>query len=792
MVTANLLKQLKPSLIICLLTISSHVMCQELYPAHEIGITIPRPAEERVKKNALDTKRVQLKRSDSVCAVFITPINKFPGYIRKVEIQTTDSLSGQHKIKIQKKSIRKSLIEWQDITIPTVSARLDGNDNYLKRATRYQTNVKRFVEGKNGGPSVMNQWQRLATFTLPPGSRVQKMKVQTGLFKKQEYEFDSVVASASHRLPAIDDYNCVKFDRFYERKQLNGYGLENLKYFPYSPPRNKVEKKTFEVYFEKGKSTVTPEELSAIIDYLKLNNLTILRATIEGYSSIEGTKAENGKLQKERARLLLKTLQLHNNEPILNDTVLVHDGWNELQKAVCETPFEWLESLTKEALIQRLDHDATLREEIEPYLKAQRKATLTLTLSRSLSIEEIMKRLTTDFNLAANLLRNPLSIGVYQVNEKKIMGILAYADGLAKAGNISYKALGELVDNSPTPECTRVLLFYHIIKTLEEKKREHEQLDTLFRHYKWNNMFEVANINIVSLIRSTKSQEEKRIRLRQAVDVQYYTFKYIEDGLLDVSVLRRINYPNNKSFYGLLLNQHAFLYEYAKNHPIDEADSTSTESSLTRPIASLDRKYINQPEFISKLVSQDFINPMLNPITFDDSPKNDRYFFLKTLFITRDEKIREYVQTSDDMIEFDLFHFIHIQMNNWDAYSNHFYDKDIELHELHKLIRMLKSVNKRICTPVVNQLYLDYHLKALYYLSQYWNPMNNAHVKIADESLAYIANYYMTRKEKVDPILEEKIKQQLNLFYWLPSRKPSTSYYKSPTNLNVNPDHSNP
>ena len=130
------------------------------------------------------------------------------------------------------------------------------------------------------------------------------------------------------------------------------------------------------------------------------------------------------------------------------------------------------------------------------------------------------------------------------------------------------------------------------------------------------------------------------------------------------------------------------------------------------------------------------------------------------------------------MIEFDLFHFIRIQMNNWDPYSNHFHDQDIQLNQLHKLIQKLKSINERICTPVVNQLYLDYHLKALYYLSLYWNPLNSEHVKIADQSMAYIGNYYMARKEKMDPILEEKIKHQLNLFYWLPSRNASVLYYK--------------
>lgn len=780
----GILKKLKPALILCLLTVSSHMMAQDLYPEHELGVTVPTQHSGRGKKNKLATKRVQLKMADGVYSVFITPVNKIPQYIRKVEIQTTDSLSQQHKIKIRKRSIQKSLIEWQDVTIQALSGKLVGEDNYLPLMAKYKTNTSRFIDGKSGGRTVMSQWQRLAAFSLPAGSSIQKMKVKAGLLKKQEYILSSAVASASKHLPAVDDDDCVPFNRFYERKKLAGYGLENLKYLPYSLPRNKTVRKIYEVYFEEGKSTLSEEALNSITDHLKANNLTIFRATVEGYSSIDGTFAENEKLQKERARLLLRTLQRYNNEPILNDTVMTHDGWEELRKAVAKSPLQWIDSLTKEDLIQRLGCDATLRGELEPYLKSQRKAKLTLALSGAFSTGEIMKRLTTDFDHAANLLRNPLNIGVYQISEKKIMGILAYAEVLAQAGKISYEQIAELADNSTSPERTRVLLFYHTIKTLVEKKTNHEQLDTLFSQYKWNNVFEVANDNIISLIQDTNSHQERRIRLRQAVDVQYYTFKYIEEGLLDVSVLNNIQYPNNKTFYGLQLNHYAFLHEYAKHHSlpendiIDEVGPPPFEINPDAPIASLDGKYISQPDFLSKLVSQDFINPMVSPATFDSGPKSDYYFFLKTLFVTKDEKIREFVQTSDQMIEFDLLHFIRLQMHSWNPYSNHFYDQDIQLNELHGLVKKLKSINGRICTPVVNQLYLDYHLKALYYLSLYWNPLNSEHVKIADESMGFIANYYKARKAKMDPMLEEQIKQQLNMLYWLPSRKASVLYYK--------------
>jgi hypothetical protein len=89
---------------------------------------------------------------------------------------------------------------------------------------------------------------------------------------------------------------------------------------------------------------------------------------------------------------------------------------------------------------------------------------------------------------------------------------------------------------------------------------------------------------------------------------------------------------------------------------------------------------------------------------------------------------------------------------------------------------MLKGIDGRICRPLVNQLYLDYHLKALHYLTIYYEPGNPKHTEIAQQSLAFISGYYIRNAAKVTPRLSLYLLHQLNAFYALPGQNEATRY----------------
>lgn len=98
---------------------------------------------------------------------------------------------------------------------------------------------------------------------------------------------------------------------------------------------------------------------------------------------------------------------------------------------------------------------------------------------------------------------------------------------------------------------------------------------------------------------------------------------------------------------------------------------------------------------------------------------------------------------------------------------------------MHKLITMLKRADKRICRATVNNLYLNYHLKALHYLSQYYEPGNSKHTEIAQQSLAFISRYYSQHANAVTPRLSLYLLHQLNAFYVIPGQYDATWYARN-------------
>lgn len=66
---------------------------------------------------------------------------------------------------------------------------------------------------------------------------------------------------------------------------------------------------TFSFYYEPGKTLASVPSFETYKDFLKKNHITITDLEIVGYSSVDGTKKENDRLQQARAQNILTTLQ---------------------------------------------------------------------------------------------------------------------------------------------------------------------------------------------------------------------------------------------------------------------------------------------------------------------------------------------------------------------------------------------------------------------------------------------------------------------------------------------------
>lgn len=707
-----------------------------------VVVTVPQNLVAYNKNRKLKSYRPQMLLDSSGMQVRMTQIGKLPKGLKKVQARYKNIKGKSEVITFRK-------------------------DSMLSRIKMDQLS----------GDILKYQWHSL-TATRPPNTdETVSFRIKQGWFKKYTFTTDTLPVTQLSGFPAIDVNPCEPFDRFYARKQLKGYGLDKFKYEAYKIPNRKIIRQSFEIFFDRNKATLADSELQPIIDYLKKNDLSILNIRIEGYSSIEGDSVLNSRLHQKRAQKLVSLLQKYNNEPVFRDTLILAEAWEPFRNSIRHTPYKWLDTLSNSAIRNRINSDDELLEQIEPYLKPLRRGKISIDLSGKFTNEDIAERLKGDFNRVALELKKANTSGKPDfVREAKLLGMIQYLDAMVQAGNASHEELADLVDESPFPEQTRILLFYHFIKTQEESKTQFisNNLDSLFADREWNNIFWVAHTNIIELIYEARKVEDRARRLRQAVDIQYYTIKYIEAGLLDPEVLCSIKYPIERVFYGMKLNHYAIAYALSKNYDFPcYGFEKDTIKAIVQPAAFNEQKLNDFIEEESQRMEYDHVN---RKGTFDISEKGDYYFFIKTLFLSRDKSILEFVRTSDNFAEFDLYYLLRLTLDESNPFTNHYYDSDIQLAEIGRLISQLQFINKRICPLQLSQLYLDYHFKTMIYLQEHFIPGNKEQVRLAERSFHYISNYYQRRSNLLFPKLTVYLVDVLNNFYWLPTRKASTEY----------------
>jgi outer membrane protein OmpA-like peptidoglycan-associated protein len=731
-------------IIIFFLIICSELPAQVLKSAETdyVVVTVPQNIKKYEKNKKLRRFR-PLFYADSNVYFQVTQMDKFPKNWRKLKMQYTDENTGE----------KESWSFRQDTILDFVASRFRGR--------------------------LKHHWLSLASGRLNNINETVSVSVRQNLFKNYIFATDTVSKVEASSLPAIDMNPCKPYDRLYARKQLNGYGLDQIRYSPYSIQNRKIIRKSFDVYFEKDKSTINPDDLSAIIDYIRNNNLSILNLSIEGYSSVEGDSARNVELHKRRAKSLISILQRYNNEPITRDTVIYAEAWDAFRLSIVNTKFSGMLCLTNAQIRSQINSDKELLYALEPYLKSLRRGKLMLTLAGKFTNEELMKRLKRDFNQASK------GFGVNRHSEKailttewKMLGIIKYADQLQQQGQTTYSDLAKLVDECPYNAEARILLFYHMIKTQEMEHDERDEtvsLDSLFKKRHWNNSFLVANVNLISLLSHASTAADRIKRMRQANDVQYYTIKYIEGGLLDPAVLCEVEYPNQKMFHGLKLNHYAIAYKLWQEGVSLPCYGFPEKKDIKFAAVSTDEML---DDFIERADIGDTTPMSLagDAPSFDLSEKGDYYYFIKTLFFTRDKSILEFVNQSDNHVEFDLYNLLRMNVDNWDPIRNHFYDADIQIPQMYNLISNLRSRDRFICRIDVNQLYLDFYVKCLNNAKVNDISGNGDKIKIADASLSFLQRYYVAHAKSLFPKLTLYVSGFMNSCYHLPTRKASTQY----------------
>ena len=142
-----------------------------------------------------------------------------------------------------------------------------------------------------------------------------------------------------------------------------------------------MNKFTFTIPFERNKSQYNDEDIKPFLDSLSLNRFDLKKIEIVAYSSIDGGKKGNQIIQQKRAKSILDAIQKYKIQDV-ETKITTQEDWDGFYESIKGSPYEKeLAKFSKEELRKLINSD-TLAYNLEPYLEAQRKAKVTLTVEK--------------------------------------------------------------------------------------------------------------------------------------------------------------------------------------------------------------------------------------------------------------------------------------------------------------------------------------------------------------------------------------------------------------------------
>lgn len=158
-----------------------------------------------------------------------------------------------------------------------------------------------------------------------------------------------------------------------------------------------AKKLDFTIPFEKNKSNYTKEDLLPLYDSMSLNLYDIQRIKIRAYSSVEGSKANNIRLQEMRAKSIVDALQEFQSDEIVYD-ISSAENWLEFYDDIKGTAFQNLSDLSKEAVKNKLTNKE-FSAKMEPILGKHRKAVVSIEIEKKTTFKGLTEQqIVVEFN----------------------------------------------------------------------------------------------------------------------------------------------------------------------------------------------------------------------------------------------------------------------------------------------------------------------------------------------------------------------------------------------------------
>ncbi len=171
---------------------------------------------------------------------------------------------------------------------------------------------------------------------------------------------------------------------------------------------------SFTVPFEQGKFRYDYEDIKPLIDSVTSDAFTVQSAKIEAFSSLEGNRSSNERLQKLRARSIINAME-YNQRSEIESEIKTNENWALFHQQIeSENALKDLRGLDEAKIRQKLANKEYARS-IEPFLAEQRYAKIKLTAKVDVTGKEVGNFLISEFSR----LRDSVSMDLNSVGMRK-------------------------------------------------------------------------------------------------------------------------------------------------------------------------------------------------------------------------------------------------------------------------------------------------------------------------------------------------------------------------------------
>jgi hypothetical protein len=267
---------------------------------------------------------------------------------------------------------------------------------------------------------------------------------------------------------------------------------------------------TFRVPFEKNKYTYKQEDIEPFLKALNEPDFSINEVLIAAYSSIEGSDADNQKLQQKRAESISDALKQRQKRPI-KTTITTSNNWEQFMNDFQDTKWKDLVGMEAQAANEYILRNNLLKQ-VEPILAKHRYAEIILGITYDIRGPKEQFFVTTKFRRAVEADDPQEAFGIMNYIIQQVIAKKYTEDAITGLVIPDGKAWAPLLSNKVVMEAY-----------LKGKSPNEDQCNILEKVYNYDKKNSVYNFNhlICGVVNTDFTNMEQINTVQSSVDELY-------------------------------------------------------------------------------------------------------------------------------------------------------------------------------------------------------------------------------------------------------------------------------